>query len=97
MKKYSAGFSFVATLLLLVSIGIVIGVSYIAYDKFFSDNISEMSETVKNDNPVTVDDLPNAPEQVVDNSDLDEVIETLDSINLDESELDAIQTELDSF
>lgn len=96
MKKNSLGFSFAAILVLLASIGVIIGVAYVAYDRFFSDYLEDSSKTVESD-VVTAEDLPEAPQEVTDTSDLDEVVNTLDSVDLDVSQLDTLESELDSF
>jgi hypothetical protein len=99
MKKKSAGFSFVAILAIILSLLVVIGVGYIAYDRFFREYLDGSSEIVDGPQPdtITADDLPEAPIEITNQSDLDSAIETLDSVDLDASQLDEIENELNSF
>lgn len=92
MKKNSSGFSFVAILAVIATIAAIVAVSYVVYDKFFKDYLKEDSNS-----SITTKSLPTAPESIVNQSDIDKAIKTLDEVNLDDSKLNDIQDEIDSF
>lgn len=95
IRKNQQGFSPAIIILVVLVIGVIGALGYVAYDRFIVNNVAEQSAVATDVDVVT----ESAPEEIVDTSDLDEAISSLDKITDSETteDIDAIDAQLEEF
>ena len=93
------GFSLTMIIALVLSVGIVGLLGYVAYDRFIAvdtdSQVVEQSAVAEDMEAVTT----SVPDEIVDTADLDEAISSLDKVTDTETEddVDLISSEVDAF